>query len=165
MTLQMSCLRKCLYNDMASLLSEFSGASWGNLVQKIFWDIVYKSMTLLLNEFLGSSSGYLLPKKVLWHTLQGYGFSPEWVFWWFLNLPALENVLRHSLQGYVLSPELVLWCVLKLPASENVLGHSLQEYDWINFRLVKKYFSMFFWSLKIHFKFLIRKKEFQWISD
>ena len=37
----------------------------------------------------------------LWHTVQGYGFSPERVFCWSLNLHALENVSRHSLQGYV----------------------------------------------------------------
>ena len=37
----------------------------------------------------------------LWHTVQVYGFSPEWVFCWFLNLHALENVSWHTLQGYV----------------------------------------------------------------
>ena len=46
----------------------------------------------------------------LWHTVQGYGFSPERVFCWSLNLHALENVSRHSLQGYVsrnsFSPEI-----------------------------------------------------------
>ena len=34
--------------------------------------------------------------------------SCEWILWWFLNLPALENVLENSLQRYVLSPEWVL---------------------------------------------------------
>ena len=37
----------------------------------------------------------------LWHTVQGNGFFPEWVFCWFLNLHALENFSRHSLQGHV----------------------------------------------------------------
>ena len=37
----------------------------------------------------------------LWYTVQGYGFSPERVFCWSLNLHALKNVSRHSLQGYV----------------------------------------------------------------
>ena len=37
----------------------------------------------------------------LWHTVQGYGFSPEWVFCWFLNLHTLENVSQHTSQGYV----------------------------------------------------------------
>ena len=37
----------------------------------------------------------------LWHTVQGYGFSPEIVVCWFLNLHALENVSRHTSKGYV----------------------------------------------------------------
>ena len=71
----------------------------------------------------------------LWHTVQVYGFSPERVFCWSLNLYALnKNVSRHSLQGFVchtvqgygFSPEWVFCWFLNLLALENVSQHSLQ---------------------------------------
>ena len=45
----------------------------------------------------------------LWHTIQVYGFSPEWVFCWFLNLHALENVSWHTLQDMSLIYSTRIW--------------------------------------------------------
>ena len=86
-------------------------------------------------------------ENFFWHSLQWYGFSPEWVLWcffrlpgpgnivghcrkwWFLRLQTSKNVFGHSLQEYGSSPEWILWWFHRLPAYENVLKHFLQ---WMN---------------------------------
>ena len=65
----------------------------------------------------------------LWHTVQGYGFSPERVFCWSLNLHALENVSRHSLQGYVCtSIWLLSWMSLLLILKPTCFRKCLMTY-------------------------------------
>ena len=85
------------------------------------------------------------------HSLQIYGFSPEWIRWCFLRLPDWENDLiqvwgtgdhdlcscsvktawmRKWLDTFSACKCLPIWIssyvCLSLPDSENVLQHSLQ---------------------------------------
>ena len=85
-------------------------------VKKSFSFLLWKLWLTLHNKKIpkethveNSFSFLLIPKttcfrKCLMAFFTGiclYKEMAEWVFCWFLNLHALENVSRHSLQGYV----------------------------------------------------------------
>ena len=77
-------------------------------VEKSFLFILWKMWLTLHNKRVPKEThvenSFLFLLWKLWLTLHNKKIPKEtyeWVFCWFLNLHALENVSRHSLQGYV----------------------------------------------------------------
>ena len=57
---------------------------------------------------------------------------------WLFSSTDGENVFGHSLQRYGFSPEWVLWCFFRLPGPGNIVGHCLLEYgDFSCYKLQK----------------------------